>query len=132
MLDPQRTFWEKVTILHEIAHREEALPFPERYSRHYYDVARIAQSDIGEAAIRNTELLAAVARFKSVFFASNRARYDLAKPGTLRLEPPAFRRDAVAADYEQMLPMLFGDVPSFNDILGEIATLEARINGSSA
>jgi hypothetical protein len=128
VLDPQRTFWEKATILHEIAHREEALPFPARHSRHYYDLARLSHSEIGEAAIRNNDLLAAVARFKSVFFASNRARYDLAKPGTLRLAPPAFRRDAVAVDYEQMLPMLFGDVPSFNDILGEIATLEARIN----
>lgn len=132
VLDPQRTFWEKATILHEIAHRDETLPFPDRYSRHYYDVVRVAHSSIGEAAIKNIGLLHAVARFKTVFFASKRARYDLAQPGTLRLTPPAFRRDAVADDYEQMLPMLFGDVPSFNDLLDGIATLEARINGDSA
>ena len=128
VLDPQRTFWEKATLLHEIAHRDEALPFPTRYSRHYYDLALLARSDIGNAAIQNTELLAAVARFKSVFFASGRARYDLAKPGTLRLSPPAFRKSVIAADYEQMLPMLFGDVPTFDDIWERIAELEARIN----
>ncbi len=128
VLDPQRTFWEKATLLHEIAHRDESLPFPARYSRHYYDLALLAPSDIGNAAIQNTDLLAAVARFKSVFFASARARYDLAKPGTLRLSPPEFRKSVIAADYEQMLPMLFGDVPTFDEIWERIAELEARIN----
>jgi hypothetical protein len=47
VLDPQRTFWEKATILHEIAHRDELLPFPLRYSRHYYDLARLNRTDIG-------------------------------------------------------------------------------------
>ncbi len=28
VLDPQRTFWEKATVLHEIAHRDSTLPFP--------------------------------------------------------------------------------------------------------
>lgn len=33
VLDPQRTFWEKATLLHEIAHRDSSLPFPLRHSR---------------------------------------------------------------------------------------------------
>ena len=32
---PERTFWEKVTILHREAFRSEGRPFPPRYSRHY-------------------------------------------------------------------------------------------------
>ena len=35
---PQRTFWEKVTILHREANRSQNKDFPERYSRHYYDL----------------------------------------------------------------------------------------------
>lgn len=130
VLDPQRTFWEKATLLHEIAHRDESLPFPARHSRHYYDLALLARSEIGDAAIANMPLLFAVARFKSVFFASTRARYDLAKPGTLRLMFPDFRRDAVASDYEQMQPMLFGDVPSFDEVCKRIVDLETRINAA--
>ena len=77
VLDPQRTFWEKATILHEIAHRDEATGFPQRYSRHHYDLAAVlSRSDIGARAARNADLLAAVARFKNVFFYSGRARYD--------------------------------------------------------
>jgi Nucleotidyl transferase AbiEii toxin, Type IV TA system len=131
VLDPQRTFWEKATLLHEIAHRAESIRFPPRHSRHYYDLALLAGSSIGGAAIANTALLSAVAAFKSVFFASGRARYDLAKPGTLRLMFPDFRRDAVAADYEQMQPMLFGSGMTFDDMCHRIIEVETRINGAT-
>jgi hypothetical protein len=128
VLDPQRTFWEKATILHEIANRDELITFPLRYSRHYYDLARLDRTDIGTAAVQNTALLEAVVRFKSVFFASNRARYDLAKPGSLRLIPSAFRRKAIEHDYAQMSPMIFGEIPTFDEIIEALADLEARIN----
>jgi len=128
VLDPQRTFWEKATLLHEIAHRDATLPFPLRYSRRYYDVAMLSQSEIGAGAIANTSLLKAVSDFKRVFFASERARYDLAKPGTMRLMFPDFRRETISADYEQMRPMFFGTVPSFDEVCERIIELEARIN----
>lgn len=128
VLDPQRTFWEKATILHEIAHRDEAIGFPPRYSRHYYDLAVLSRSDIGARAVRKADLLAAVAKFKNVFFYSGRARYDLAKPGTLRLTFPAYRRETIAADYAQMQPMLFGDVLSFDEVCQRITKLETQIN----
>ncbi len=131
VLDPRRTFWEKATLLHEIAHRGPELPFPPRQSRHYYDLARLSRSPIANNAIANTPLLAAVARFKSTFFASNRARYDLAVPGTLRLMFPDFRREAIARDYGEMLPMLFGNVPSFEGVCAQIIELETRINAGS-
>jgi hypothetical protein len=127
-LDPRRTFWEKATLLHEIAHRDESLPFPPRHSRHYYDLSSLARSEIADAAIANIPLLLAVAKFKNVFFASARARYDLAKPGTLRLIFPSFRRSDVASDYAQMRPMLFGAIPPFDEICDRIAELEMRIN----
>ena len=129
VLDPQRTFWEKATILHEIAHRDALIPFPLRYSRHYYDLARLDRTEIGTSAVQDTPLLEAVVRFKSVFFSSNRARYDLAKPGSLRYIPPAFRRTAIEDDYIQMSAMIFGTIPTLDEIIQGLAALEARING---
>lgn len=35
---PERTFWEKATILHQEANRPEGKAMPRRYSRHYYDM----------------------------------------------------------------------------------------------
>ena len=37
----ERSFWEKITILHAEAHRPKASRIRERYSRHYYDTVRL-------------------------------------------------------------------------------------------
>jgi hypothetical protein len=41
----ERTFWEKATILHHEAHRPENNAVPSGYSRHYYDLARMAMAE---------------------------------------------------------------------------------------
>jgi len=43
VLDIERTFWEKASILHAEAHRPAEKPIPERYSRHYADLAALAK-----------------------------------------------------------------------------------------
>ncbi|MFC1498256.1 nucleotidyl transferase AbiEii/AbiGii toxin family protein [Verrucomicrobiota bacterium] len=40
VLSAGRTFWEKATILHQEHHRPEDKNLPDRYSRHYYDLAK--------------------------------------------------------------------------------------------
>lgn len=42
VIKAERTFWEKATILHHEAHRPEGNAQPPRYSRHYYDLAKMA------------------------------------------------------------------------------------------
>ncbi len=46
---PQRTFWEKATILHSEAHRDLAKAMPTRYSRHYYDLYRLSKTQYRES-----------------------------------------------------------------------------------
>ncbi len=48
----KRTFWEKATILHAEFHRPADKALPDRYSRHYYDVALLAQGPIRAEAFR--------------------------------------------------------------------------------
>ena len=45
---PERTFWEKATILHNETHRKTQIP--QRFSRHYYDLYKLAISPIRIAA----------------------------------------------------------------------------------
>jgi hypothetical protein len=126
-----RTFWEKATILHQWHHADAERAFPDRQSRHYYDVACLAQHPIGHKVLDNTELLVEVAKHKSVFFERTWARYDLAKPGTLRLVPKPERVPALEADYEKMREMIFGEVPTMEQIIATLESLEARINESA-
>lgn len=124
----ERTFWEKATILHHEAHRPEENPQPLRYSRHYYDMARFAASDIKNVALRDIELLQAVVAFKQKFYPRGWAKYELAVPGTFKLMPPPHILSNLEKDYKDMTIMIYGEVPTFNEILQAIAKLEDEIN----
>ena len=125
---PERTFWEKVTILHREAFRAEDRPFPTRYSRHYYDLYRMIETQVKDNALADNDLLTKVVAFKDKFYRCPWARYDLAKRGTMRLMPPHYNLGKLRADYEHMQNMLFGEKPSFDEIMDGIARLEAEIN----
>lgn len=127
----ERTFWEKATILHQEAHRDAGKALPPRYSRHYYDLYRLSRQPVRDQAFAKPELLAEVVQFKMQFYRSAWAKYELARPGTLRLLPPTHNIDALRKDYASMQAMLFGEIPSFDEILAGLASLEQEINGSA-
>ena len=54
---PERTFWEKATILHQEANRPEGKAMPRRYSRHYYDMYRLGHSFVLGRAVAQPGLL---------------------------------------------------------------------------
>ncbi len=126
-VSPERTFWEKATILHKEAFRTNGR-FPSRYSRHYYDLYKLAHSDVKEKALGDTDLLKSVVDFKMTFWRSNAARYDLCVPGTMRLMPPDDSMPLVKQDYASMQNMIFGTAPDFYELMSEMSQLESEIN----
>lgn len=129
VLSARRTFWEKATALHAEAHRPEDSPTPQYFSRHYYDVAMLLDTEDGKAAVTDFDLLGQVAKHKSVFFRSGWASYETARPGTLQLLPAAHRIKDLRADYRDMAPMMFDDKPiPLEDILVRIKTAQDAIN----
>jgi hypothetical protein len=125
----KRTFWEKATILHAEYHRPPEKPLPERYTRHYYDVALLAEGAIRAEALADMPLLAQVVRHKETFYPSAWARYDLARPGSLRLLPRTERVAAMERDYRNMGVMIFGEPPAFDKLMETLAGFEREING---
>ena len=125
---PERTFWEKATILHHEANRPEHLEMPQRYSRHYYDLYRMAATPVKEAAFSRLDLLKKVVDFKMKFYPRSWAKYPEAVPGTLKLLPPEYRFAALEADYNSMQDMLYGDVPTFETVIAAVRELEKEIN----
>lgn len=128
---PERTFWEKVTILHREAFRPEDRPFPARYSRHYYDLYKMMQTPVKDNALTDNDLLERVVKFKDKFYRCPWARYDLAKRGTMKLLPPTFNIGKLRSDYEHMQNMIFGNKPGFDEIMNAMADLEKTINVTS-
>ena len=127
-LGAERTFWEKATILHMLFHRDPDKKLGDRMSRHYSDMARLIESNVKDKAVADLSLLDAVALHKTIFFRSGWAKYEEAKPGSLRLSPSPQLEQALRVDYQKMSEMFFSNPPSFDDVLAAIASLEAEIN----
>lgn len=106
-LAAKRTFWEKATLLHAVFHRPEVRPGAEKLSRHYYDLAMLATTPVLDEALSDLELLSRVAEHKTQFSPAAWARYDLAKPGSLRLVPHEALAKMLARDYGAMKEMVF-------------------------
>ncbi|MDP8212319.1 MAG: nucleotidyl transferase AbiEii/AbiGii toxin family protein [Candidatus Zapsychrus exili] len=127
-LEIERTFWEKATILHAQYHRSKDLAIPDRFSRHYYDLALMIKAGLGDKALSNIYLLDTVREHNSLFFKCSWASYNTAVPGTLKLVPLKFRLNALKHDYRLMQQMIFSIAPSFEEIMEYLQEFEDRIN----
>jgi hypothetical protein len=128
VLAAERTFWEKATILHAEAHRPPHHLASNALSRHYYDLAMLAESEVAVRALAQADLLQQVTMHKKLFFRSAWAHYDDAKPGTFKLIPPSELQRELRKDYERMRVMFFKEPPSFDTVLSTLTDLERRIN----
>lgn len=136
---PERTFWEKVLILHAMTETtekrslegnpERKVPDLNRYSRHYYDVHQIwTHAQYGKATASMLDLAEACRRHKELMFRAPDHRYDRAVPGTFRLAPTPGMMEKLAADYSRMAAMIFGEPPRFDVVMESISELEQFLN----
>ena len=130
VLSPKRTFWEKVTLIHAELGKKAFKKTLERKARHWYDVAILADSEVGTAALADRGLLKSVVRHKEVFFSGSYCEYDKCLSGQLRLIPDGDRLKVLEDDYEEMIGagMFFKEPPEFPQILGRLRTLQDKIN----
>ena len=133
----QRTFWEKATAVHIYCLQGRLRG--DRYSRHWYDLAAIAQSDLFESAMNDRVLARLVAEHKSMFFAEKgldggKIDYFSAVSGAINLVPTGDSRLALERDYEAMLGdgLLALHQPEFGELMESCRAIEARINASGA
>jgi hypothetical protein len=131
VLSPSRTFWEKATLIHVACNRANPKLDADRQSRHWHDLAILADHEIGKTALPDRQLLADVAKHKSVFFRASYANYEACVSGGLRLIPDGALRDALHLDYDKMIAdgMFESEPLSFDSIITRLDKLEKEING---
>ena len=127
-LELPRSFWEKATILHAEHHRPGELPMPDRYARHYFDMAKLLQHPEGHAMLADHALCGRVVSWKSRVFARRWARYEIAQPGSFRFVPPQDRLDALSRDYTAMRPMFMSAPPAFGELMALLGHAEQQLN----
>jgi hypothetical protein len=130
VLSPARTFWEKATLMHVECQRDEFRASAERLSRHWYDLAMLADQAQGQATVADRALLADVVKHKKVFYNASYANYDACLAGQLRLIPEDAALAALRDDFQRMIGagMFIGEPPAFDAIIDRLRALETAIN----
>ncbi|MEE8186126.1 MAG: nucleotidyl transferase AbiEii/AbiGii toxin family protein [Nitrososphaerales archaeon] len=126
VLRAERTFCEKLTMLHKYADRQPA--GGERISRHYYDIFMLLNQRSMLTVASSGEMLPATVVYMNAFYHQPSAKYDDIVSGNLRLVPLGERRNRLEADYRLMEEMIFGEIPPLERLLEELERLENIIN----
>lgn len=129
---PERTFLEKIFLLHEEFAKDKALIKIERMSRHMYDIGQMLKTPIAENAIRNKQLYRQVVEHRRTFIGLRGFDYDSLYPNTLNFIPPTSIIEQWKADYENMLiHMIYGETVSFEELVNNLYELNKCINNIS-
>ncbi len=128
VLNSERTFWEKVTLLHAENHRPDPAKLKPRMSRHWSDIAVMSTAERFTNDKLSIALLKQVIQFKQIYFAANWAHYETALPGTLRIVPNNDLVKILRDDYARMKEMFPANALSFDELLQSLETLEKRLN----
>ena len=127
---PQRTFLEKVFLLHEEFAKPNENIRTERMSRHLYDIGQMMDTPIAEEALQDKALYQSVIDHRRTFIGLRGFNYDTLQPATLRIVPPENIVEEWKKDYEVMQEtMIYGDSLPFSQLIDKIRELNERING---
>jgi predicted nucleotidyltransferase component of viral defense system len=126
---PQRTFIEKICLLHEEFAKPQEFMKTERMSRHLYDLVQIMNTKIADDALANKNLYNSIAEHRRIFVSLKGFDYSTLAPKTIKIVPPENIIEQWQADYENMQnTIIYGESLSFNKLIDKIKQLNKHIN----
>jgi hypothetical protein len=125
---PERTFLEKICLLHEEFSKPSKLLRVERMSRHLYDLSRMTDTLIAENALKNKDLYQSIIAHRRMFIAMKDFDYDTLNPVTINIIPPQNIIAQWEEDYSKMQTMIYGNLLPFSELIEKIQQLNKRIN----
>lgn len=128
-VNPERTFLEKLFLLHEEFHRPTEKMRVDRLSRHLYDIYHLSKAGIAEKAITDKELYETIVAHRYKFSRVVDVDYNLHNPKTLNSIPVAEKIEEWKADYSKMKEdMIYEEKkPSFEDLIDNLNELRTRL-----
>lgn len=127
---PQRTFLEKIFLLHEEFSQDVEKIRIDRLSRHLYDLEKLMDTEHGIEALKNTDLYNNIVAHREKFNPLRGLDYANHIPSKISILPP----DGVMKDYERDYDamtsfMIYGEPLKFDHLMKRILELQMRING---
>jgi len=130
-VNPERTFLEKVFLLHEEHQRPPEKMRVERMSRHLYDIEKLSQTLHFQKALSNKELYNTIVAHREKFSRLDGVNYAKHAPEHIRIVPPENLLPRWEKDYESMTnSMVYGEKLSFNELIMKITDVQKTINMS--
>jgi hypothetical protein len=127
-VNPERTFLEKMFLLHEEFTKPEEKRRYERLSRHLYDIDKIKDTDHGRRAITDNMLFSTIRTHRGIFNAYDHVDYKTISLGELIIVPPAEVIGNWKEDYRLMKESMFGDdAPEFGQVIANLTALHESI-----
>jgi predicted nucleotidyltransferase component of viral defense system len=128
-VNPERTFLEKIFLLHEEFHKPIEKIRVDRLSRHLYDVYQLAKTDFATTALKDAVLYETIVNHRHKFTRVGGVNYNGHQPQTINPIPLPEVMEAWKADYKTMQEqMIYVDSPSFEAIIEELTKLKNKIN----
>jgi len=127
---PERTFLEKICLLHEEFAKPQELIRTERMSRHLYDLVRMDDAGIAGKALSDKKLYQSIIEHRRMFIGLKGFDYDTLSPETINIIPPENALVQWQKDYETMREtMIYGESPPFDKLIEKIKQLNEKIRG---
>jgi hypothetical protein len=128
-VDPERTFLEKLFLLHEEFHKPGDKMRIDRLSRHLYDVFYLTKSGIAKNAIANKILYETIVSHRQKFSKVAGVDYNTHNPNTINPIPPTTIIDFWKADYSKMQQDMIYEKnkPSFDDLINNLSYLRTQL-----
>jgi hypothetical protein len=129
VVNPERTFLEKIFLLHEEFQKVPEKIRVERLSRHLYDIEILSRTEYAEIALQDTKLYDTIVLHRSKFTPISGVDYSRHKPVNIQFIPPKTLLKKWEADYEEMKEsMIYGQPLNFEELITRLTALQKRIN----
>lgn len=129
---PQRTFLEKLFLLHEEFSKPSSEIRVERMSRHLYDIDQILDTHIGTEALNDSSLYDSVIEHRRKFIGLKGFNYDSLRKSSLCFIPLGKVRQQWAEDYRRTVESLvLGNARTFDEVMARLEGLNMKINAEN-
>ena len=114
---PQRTFLEKVFLIHEEFSQKPEKIRVDRLSRHLYDLEKLMDTEHGSKALKNVELYNTIIAHREKFNTIRGIDYANHIPSQIKIVPPNAIIKDYENDYEAMTNfMIYGNTLTFEKL----------------
>lgn len=125
----EKTFLEKLFLLHEEFQKPKQKIRSDRLSRHLYDIERILETAYADKAILDQNLYVDIVQHRRVLTRINGLDYTKHAPKYLNPIPPDSILKSWEEDYKVMQEqMIYGDSLPFDQMLSKLKELKEKIN----